>query len=330
MNIIEFAIGALKYGYRALVRPTFINPNCDISRESANDKIYSLLSSDQPCMISRFGTTELICINNYLCINSQESIYRKIWEYVSGNTHLPWWKEDHFKYMELYSGVFPANKYVCENFSQLYLNDIPLIDILGSFQYYERFMPLRPDTQYIHLETLYPFFVEKPWTRVLKGKKILIIHPFDSTINYQYNRRKYLFANEDILPDFEIQTLKAIQSAAGDKVPFTDWFDALEYMKKKISLLDFDICLLGCGAYGLPLASHVKLMGKKAIHIGGGLQLLFGIKGKRWDDINYGKSYNIPSLFQQPYSNLYNDYWIKPLLSDTPEKSNLVDNACYW
>ena len=26
---------------------------------------------------------------------------------------------------------------------------------------------------------------------------------------------------------------------------------------------------LGCGAYGFPLAAHVKRMGKKAIHMGG-------------------------------------------------------------
>ena len=51
---------------------------------------------------------------------------------------------------------------------------------------------------------------------------------------------------------------------------------------------DYDICLIGAGAYGFPLAAHVKRKGKKAIHLGGALQLLFGVKGKRWEDPNYG------------------------------------------
>ena len=29
---------------------------------------------------------------------------------------------------------------------------------------------------------LYPFFVERPWTRILTGKKVLVVHPFVDTI----------------------------------------------------------------------------------------------------------------------------------------------------
>ena len=42
-----------------------------------------------------------------------------------------------------------------------------------------------------------------------------------------------------------------------------------EYMKAEINKSNYDICILGCGAYGFPLAAHVKRMGKKAIHMGG-------------------------------------------------------------
>ena len=55
-------------------------------------------------------------------------------------------------------------------------------------------------------------------------------------------------------------------------------------MENEIDKHDYEVCLIGCGAYGLPLAAHVKKQGKKAIHIGGALQLLFGIMGKRWID----------------------------------------------
>ena len=69
------------------------------------------------------------------------------------------------------------------------------------------------------------------------------------------------------------------------------------------------IALIGCGAYGLPLAAHVKRINKQAIHMGGALQILFGIKGKRWD--------NHPTI-----GNLYNEYWVRPKTQDKPTHSN--------
>ncbi len=330
MKTRDYIVRFFKKGYQKFLNKKFENLLCDIDRQSANDKIYDLLMSDNPCMISRFGTTELITINNYLCVKSDAPYLRKVWNYISDKTHTPWWFEDNFKYMWTYSGIFPPTQETAERFSERYLEDAPLIDLLGSFQYYEKFMPLTKSVQLVHLETLYPFFVERPWTRALKGKKVLVVHPFDFTIKHQYKKRTDLFMEEDILPDYELITLKAVQSAADIQVPFKDWFEALAYMEKQISEIDFDICLLGCGAYGLPLAAHVKRLGKKAIHIGGGLQLLFGIKGKRWEDESYLSLYNIPELATNSYKSLYNDGWIKPLDEDTPKEAFKVDGACYW
>lgn len=90
-----------------------------------------------------------------------------------------------------------------------------------------------------------------------------------------------------------------------------------QYMKKEIDKVDYDICLIGCGAYGFPLAAHVKRTGKKAIHLGGGLQLLFGIRGKRWD-------------MRDEYKSLMNEYWIRPSEDETPVVAKKVEGACYW
>ena len=126
-----------------------------------------------------------------------------------------------------------------------------------------------------------------------------------------------LFTNQHILPNFELDVIKAVQSIAGEKNPFENWFQALEFMKNKISKKDFDIALIGCGAYGFPLAAYVKEIGKQAIHMGGGLQILFGIKGKRWD--------NHPII-----GKFYNEHWIRPRAEDKPAKSYLVEDDCYW
>lgn len=89
-------------------------------------------------------------------------------------------------------------------------------------------------------------------------------------------------------------------------------------MKDEISKLDFDIALIGCGAYGMCLAAHVKRMGKQAVHLAGWTQMLFGVYGERW-------------IKDQPkYSKYINDYWIRPLESEKPKGAEKVENGCYW
>lgn len=103
-----------------------------------------------------------------------------------------------------------------------------------------------------------------------------------------------------------------------EKVDYSDWFCALDYMKKEINKKDFDIALIGFGAYGLPLAAHVKRMGRKSVHMGGILQFLFGIKGKRYVEESHKTSKYI------------NGYIVSPPDTDKPKKSNLVEGGCYW
>jgi hypothetical protein len=165
------------------------------------------------------------------------------------------------------------------------------------------------------LVDLEPWYHNSPWTKALAGKKVLVIHPFEKTIKSQYKKRTKLFANPNILPKFTLKTLKAVQSLGGNSDDFSNWFDALKHMEDKISSTDFDIAIIGCGAYGLPLAAHVKRMGKKAVHLGGATQLLFGIKGKRWEDSNF---------------KFINDYWVRPLEEEKPKAHKQVENSCYW
>ncbi len=332
MELRDYLIRGLKNIYRGVSGKQFLNPACDMNRQSANDKIFALLTSDAPCMISRFGTTELNCINNYLCVKSNKSYFSRLIDYITDNTHTPWWNTDHFQAMLNYSGIFPPSQEVSERFSERYFQDIPLIDLLGSFQYYEKFMPLRSDVYRVQLETLYPFFVERPWTNALKGKKVLVVHLFDFSIRSQYEKRHSLFDNPDVLPDFELITLRAVLSGAGAKTPFNDWFEALKYMEDKITNIDFDICIMGCGAYGLPLAAHVKRLGKKAFHLGGGTQLLFGIKGKRWEGEQYSKDwqYRPNESINMNYVDLFNEHWVYPDDSERPKDAMKLENACYW
>ena len=158
---------------------------------------------------------------------------------------------------------------------------------------------------------------KEPWTYHLKDLKILIIHPFVESILQQYNlHREFIFINKNTLPKFKsLSLIKAVQSSAGQKTQFHDWFDALQFMCLQIEKTDFEIAIIGAGAYGIPLAAHIKTLGKQAIQMGGITQVLFGIKGTRWDD---------------KLSSLYNKYWVRPAEAERPPLFHKVENGCYW
>lgn len=165
--------------------------------------------------------------------------------------------------------------------------------------------------------TIYPFFGNS-WTQALKNMKVLVVHPFSDLIEKQYCVRQNLFNNE-ILPEFDLIPYKAVQSIGGND-EYRDWCEALEKMEKDIANLEFDIALIGCGAYGMPLGAFIKTeLKKKAIHMGGSLQILFGIKGARWE----GAPYNYDKY-------LYNEYWIRPGENLRPKGWQKVENGCYW
>lgn len=82
-----------------------------------------------------------------------------------------------------------------------------------------------------------------------------------------------------------MKTLKAVQTVADQTDGcFENWFDALEWMCQKALKIDFDIAIIGCGACGFQLATKLKRAGKQAIYLAGATQLLFGIKGKCWEE----------------------------------------------
>jgi hypothetical protein len=197
------------------------------------------------------------------------------------------------------------------------LNDLGTLDVLGSWLSLEQRVAPFHTAISVRLRDLEPYYHRNPWTEALAGKSVLVVHPFAESIERQYRRRSKLFSDPRTLPDFELRTLKAVQSIAESTAGFRTWFQAYEQMCTEIAETAFDIAILGCGAYGFPLAGHVKRLRKKAVHLGGAVQILFGIKGKRWDH-------------HEVISQLYNEHWVRPLASERPENYQSVEEGCYW
>ena len=308
----------IKKGYRQYYMPQFLPrinyENCIIDYEEAQSTILSLLETGSPCMISRFGSIELSCYTNYRKGGHPFWWLRKT---------KPFWRNDYALFeMQNNAGFFNGDHKTYCDFADLLYDSAKQIDILGTWMENEKIIEKEMLYQKVKLLHLEPYFATNPWSKYLEGKDILVVHPFKKSIESQYKRRNLLFDNPNVLPKFKsLNVIKSVQSIGGNNCGFNSWFDALHHMEQQIDATKYDVALIGCGAYGMPLAAHCKKKGKQAIHLGGALQLLFGIRGKRWDEqygmVHYTKMLSNPS-------------WVRPLQEETPSQAQNIESSCYW
>lgn len=288
----------------------------------ASDIIYGKLISDDPCMIARFGSTELALLANWRGVQRGDHNYAK---YIKGEIPQWWWDWRNIEAIKIYSGFFPITMDYINRFSEMMIQDMRLVDVLGSWRPEEIYFSQELEqSKKVQLLCLEPYWSKNPWSRALEGKHIMVVHPFAEEITRQYHEhREQLFEDKRVLPEFaSLRVVKAVQSLGGESNGFKDWFEALVWMEKQMDSSSYDIALIGCGAYGFPLAAHAKRTGHKAVHLGGALQLLFGIKGNRWETSTYNKLYD--------YTKLFNEFWIKPDDQNRPKAAELIEGGCYW
>jgi hypothetical protein len=300
---------------------TFCYPKKEAPSMKAMDtqqKIYEMLLSPDPCMIARFGSVELQSVVDYLNPPTLSNAF----QFIKGEVPSWGYAPSTMRTMHINAGFFPATKTMLDRFGKLMLECMPMVDMLGSWRSEEAMvMQYMPQTIRVPLYALEPYYLDNPWTPALEGKKVLVVHPFEDTIRKQHEKSRYrhLFADPRLTPDYELQTLKAVQSVAGNKpAEFDDWFQALDWMKGEIDKRDFDIAIIGCGAYGFPLAAHVKQIGKKAVHMGGAVANLFGIRSNAVEKRNKWLAGQI------------NEYWVRPSDSETPKGIEMVEGSRYW
>lgn len=302
----------LKYIHKEPVLWYYANRST-MSCKKANEYIASLIEADKPFMVSRFGYTE--------CMVISQVMRARLFGYAKENNAV---FNEWFKLLYTGAGFFPFESELTEQFTDLLVGEsIGQIDLMGTWYipmeefWVNEYMKNSKSTQLLSLE---PWLSDNPWSAALEGKKVLIVHPFEKTIRSQYAKREKIFPGTDILPKFDLITYKAIQTIAGEKDErFSNWFEALDYMFNEIKNIEFDIAIIGCGAYGMPLAAKLKKAGKKVIHLGGATQLMFGIRGRRWDD-------NYPSKI----ATLFNENWVYPDKDEIPGEASVVEGGCYW
>ena len=237
--------------------------------------------------------------------------------------------------MQTHDGIYCNSESDIELYAKVHNNAILASTYLACFPslcVYKQneYLKIKGQDKGLHNRTLEPFYIiqsgssDIPWTHALKGKTVLIINPFVESFKRQMDRGFTFFntteqSKQIFLPGQGLVYYRSYNTLAGNRL-HKNWFETFSIMCKHIKALDFDIALLGCGGYGLPLCNFINKMGKSAIYIGGGLQLLFGVSGNRWT------SHDIIGNVSKLPGNL----WTRPIDEEKVSCGNTVEGACYW
>ncbi len=283
-----------------------VNPN-----HWGNDFIRNNLLKNKPFAAAKIGGIECSALQEF---------FRK-------DDLSDWFKQMHWTTladaMFNNAGIYPKTEEDMLNWAEIFSSSLKEIDLLAVWNpQYDEDLIIANWAQNSHLTTmraLEPFYHTNSWSDALEGKKVLVISPFTETITSQYKNKHDVWPpNGDFtLPDFDLQTLRCPLSPALVRPEHKSWSTALNSMCEKISNIDFDVALIGAGAYSIPLCSFIKEIHRSSIHIGGGLQILFGVKGSRW------ANHEIINTF-------FNNHWVYPSAKETPGDTSLIEGSCYW
>ncbi len=273
----------------------------NISKKSSDLMLKQAIESGVPFAAVRFGAVELSAINNARKIElGFKKTYKMPVKFSMKNN----------------AGFFPCEDFYLTKYYKTLRKELKNIDILGISgvhmeEYY--YKELCSQARIARYDVFEP--IDCTWIEALKNKRVLIVSSFAEEIRHQLESKIEPYGVE-LLQTIEFKVVKAVETLAKKTDSrFDNWFDALDYLKMEILKQDFDVALIGAGAYGTPLCTFVKQIKKQAIQTGGATPLLFGVIGKRWETRDYVTKYRTSE-------------WIKPY--SKIEGAEDVEKGCYW
>ena len=184
----------------------------------------------------------------------------------------------------------------------------------------------------IPLRSLEPYYIdaadsEERWTSLLTDQSVCVVSSFAATAKMQVekgeervwscvkgglwgDRVKWNWVQTGYAPSL------ALGRAGWEESP-EDWSEAVAWVVDEVMKTNARIVLIGCGGLGMIIGARLKQKGKICIVLGGATQVLFGIKGRRWE------KHSVISKF-------WNSEWVWPSLEETPGGANSVEDSCYW
>ena len=230
------------------------------------------------------------------------------------------------------AGIFPAQPDFFLRYNEFYLEQARRIDWLGLIL--EPVMEPKIVHHYAlgnkliyHLDLIpgktIPDDPGNCYVPYFRDKKILIVCPFGEFLKARATQEVF----EGVWAKtgkkwFYPASIDAIEFPYGFERATQDQYatviDLFEHIAAEIARRDFDVALIAAGGLAMPLASYVKSIGKIALDLGGELQFLFGVHGKRWRDEDRWKR------------DYYTDWWVDLPDKYRPTQKGLAESGAYW
>lgn len=290
------------HGIRGLTLPELYSP------ENRKKDLEHFLAMPGGFYYGKVGTTELLALEH------SDRCLRPPWPVAAS-----WRRPAQRLYVD--SGFFPVARDEFERFIVTYRSSVADLDGICLWQddpflcHYEKMLAaqLCPHARRITYFALTSRVLEE-----LAGLRWLVVSSFPKTMKHQSSRLAEIHRGKSWGPRLQkqgqaIEFLPCPTFASLAPSPYQSWSDGLDRLTEAACRVDFDVALIGAGAWSLPLAARIKASGRSAIHLGGQTQLIFGIKGSRWE--SYG---------------IYNDSWVTADPAETPRNRNKVEDGCYW
>jgi len=266
--------------------------------EKISECIKGALEKGEGAIIGRMGSTEMTCV-----LSESPDLYMKVLETYSGVFgRFEEWVSD-YKEACSESNIFATGWY--EPLAEKEIN----------------YMKKISKAALIPLRSLEPYYCSDPWSSILAGRRVTVVSSFADSMRSQIGRD--IWENKSILPEASWSFVRSYYCptiACGRcewPSQIASWKSAVDYLEREVLTTQPEIVLIGCGGLAMPLALRLKRKGIIAIVLGGAIQILFGIKGLRWE--------SHPEI-----SEFFNDSWVFPSDDEIPVGAEKIERGCYW
>jgi hypothetical protein len=242
--------------------------------------------------------------------------------------------EPHLVYHSLkQSALFPPDPDFYLRFNEFYVQSVAALDYLGVFpdllartgRLVEAFGWRMPLMDYVDQEPdrSSPADDRNCYLPLLAGRRVLIVCSFAEVLKARATRDVF----EGVWAKtgkkwFEPAGVEALEFpfgyTAATHAQYVTSLDLYEAIAREMRSREFDVALTAAAGLGIPLASLARQMGKVGLSLGGHLQVVFGVLGKRW-------------RAREDWRERYvNEWWIDmPRQYHLPEQ-DVADCGAYW
>lgn len=307
-SVLSFPIGKLRQ--RLLNRwyrgqgEAFWRVHGPIGNDEFHLSVIRAVESQTPLAVGRLGGVEASIL---------------MWAEGAANVRLPIWSLFwDTRFGATNAGIRPRNPSSYKLFAKLCRAAIDTLDLQGVWMtgYEAICLGDRFNQKFFNVEIAAP---DGPnphhWLAALRQRRVLVVSPFQVTIEQQIQQLTNVWPGATWMEGtafFGVRFPYLIDESCPEM-----WWEVYDRIGSVISQGDYDVALFGCGGLGLLFAKLAKDAGRVGMHLGGHLQLLFGIYGKRHLEVPWHRK-------------CINDAWVRPESGEVAQTADRVEGGCYW